>query len=43
MAPPLGLAYQLDKKTVLRAAGGVYNGVVKTSSGSMHFEGATIR
>jgi hypothetical protein len=43
IAPRLGFAYQLDDNTVLRMAGGVYNGVVKTSSGSAHFEGATIR
>jgi len=43
IGPRLGLAYQLGGKTVLRAAGGIYNGIVKTSSGSAHFEGATVR
>lgn len=43
IAPRLGFAYQLDNKTVLRAAAGIFNGVVKTSSGSSHFEGATVR
>ena len=43
VAPRLGLAYQLDSETVLRASAGIYNGIVKTSSGSAHFEGATVR
>jgi hypothetical protein len=42
IAPRLGFAYQLDNKTVLRASGGIYNGIVKTTTGSTHFEGAII-
>lgn len=41
-APRFGLAYQLDDKTVIRAGAGVSNGVVKTVTGSTHFEGAII-
>jgi len=43
IGPRLGLAYQIGSRTVLRAAGGIYYGVVKTSSGSAHFEGAFVR
>ncbi len=42
IAPRLGFAYQIDDKTVLRASAGVSNGVVKTVTGSTHFEGAII-
>ncbi len=41
-APRLGLAYQLDNKTVLRASAGIYNGVVKTTTGSAHFAGSVL-
>lgn len=42
IAPRLGFAFQLDNKTVLRASGGIYNGIAKTITGSTHFEGAII-
>lgn len=42
VAPRFGMAYQLDPKTVVRVGAGVSNGVVKTVTGSTHFEGAII-
>jgi hypothetical protein len=42
ISPRLGLAYQLDGKTVLRASAGRSFGIVKTPSGSIHFEGAVL-
>ncbi|MCW5979997.1 MAG: TonB-dependent receptor [Bryobacteraceae bacterium] len=42
IGPRLGLAYNLDHKTVLRASGGLSYGVVKTIQGSTHFEGAVL-
>ena len=42
IAPRLGMAYQLDDRTVVRASAGVSNGVSKTVTGSTHFEGAII-
>jgi hypothetical protein len=42
ITPRLGMAYQIDNKTVLRLSAGISNGVVKTVTGSTHFEGAII-
>jgi hypothetical protein len=42
IGPRLGLAYQLDSKTVMRASGGISYGVAKTVTGSTHFEGAVL-
>ncbi len=42
IGPRVGLAYQLDNKTVLRASTGISYGVVKTVTGSTHFEGAIL-
>ena len=42
VGPRLGLAYQLNDKTVVRASGGISYGVVKTVTGSTHFEGAVL-
>lgn len=39
VGPRFGLAYKLSDKTVLRASGGISYGVVKTVTGSTHFEG----
>ena len=42
IGPRFGLAYSLDSKTVLRASIGRSFGVVKTVSGSTHFDGAIL-
>ncbi|MCC6262718.1 MAG: TonB-dependent receptor [Bryobacterales bacterium] len=42
IGPRLGLAYQMDDKTVIRAGGGINYGVVKAVTGSTHFEGAVL-
>lgn len=42
IGPRIGLAYQLDNKTVIRASSGISYGVVKTVTGSTHFEGAIL-
>lgn len=42
ISPRLGLAYGLNRKTVMRAAVARTFGVVKTPKGSTHFDGATL-
>lgn len=41
-SPRVGLAYSLDSKTVIRAAAARTFGVVKTTTGSTHFDGAVL-
>ncbi len=40
--PRLGLAYSLNDRTVIRAAGARTFGIVKTTTGSTHFDGAVL-
>ena len=42
IGPRVGLAYSLDNKTVLRASAGRSFGIVKTVTGSTHFDGSTL-
>jgi hypothetical protein len=42
IGPRLGLAYQLSNRTVVRTSAGISYGVVKTVTGSTHFEGSTL-